>query len=78
MQNMWQKLPHIRNRLYGRERNHLKTPEQVTRVLYLHVISFKMHERDTATGKQLDTLLQMTVEHVLMQRFKQSTAWTAK
>ena len=37
-----------------------------------------MHERDTATETEFNTVLQMTVEHDLTQRFKQSTKWTAK
>ena len=64
--------------LYGRERNRLKTPEQVTRVIYLHVILFRMRERYTATEKKLDYVLHMTLEHTLTQRFKQNTKWRAK
>ena len=37
-----------------------------------------MHQSDTATEKELDTVLQMTVERVLTQRFKQSPKCTAK
>ena len=37
-----------------------------------------MHEGDTDTEKELDTVLQMTLEYVLTQRFKPSTKWTAK
>ena len=29
----------------------LKTPEQIISVVYVHVILFRMHERDTATEK---------------------------
>ena len=32
-----------------------------------------MHERDTTTEKEFDAVLQMTLEHVLTQRFRQST-----
>ena len=55
----------IRGILYGRERNRLKTPEQITSVIYLHVTLFKIHEKDTATDKELNTVLRVTVEHVL-------------
>ena len=37
-----------------------------------------MHERNTATDYELDTLLQETLEHVLTHRFKQQTKWRAK
>ena len=37
-----------------------------------------MHARDTTTEKELDTVLQMTVEQVLIQRFKQSPKCTTK
>ena len=37
-----------------------------------------MHLRDTTTEKELDTVLQMTVEQVLIQRFKQSPKCTTK
>ena len=63
---------------HGRERNSLKTPEQVTLLVYLHVILFRMHERDTATELEFRSVLQLTLEHILTQRFKQSTTWTAK
>ena len=63
---------------YGRERNSLKTNEQVTLLVYLRVILFRMHERDTATELELRNVLQMTLEHVLTQRFNQSTKWAAK
>ena len=41
----------IRDILYGRERNCLETSEQVTSILFLHVILFRMHKRDSATDK---------------------------
>ena len=56
----------------------LKYPEQITRLAYLHIVVFRMHERDTDTEKELDTVLQMTLEYALTQRFKPSTKWTAK
>ena len=71
--NPLSKLPEIRNICYGRKRNHSKTPEQITSFVYLHVILFRMHEKDTATETEFNTVLQMTVEHDLTQRFKQST-----
>ena len=37
-----------------------------------------MHERNTAIEKDFDILLQVTQEHVLSRRFKQSIKWTAK
>ena len=64
--------------MYGRVRNRLKTLEQITRVVYLHVILFRMRERYTATEKKLDYVLHMTLEHTLTQRFKQNTKWRAK
>ena len=50
----------------------------MTSVVYLHVILFRIHERDTAAEKELDTVLLMKLEHVLTQRFKQTAKWTAK
>ena len=47
------------------KRRRLKTPDQVIPIIYIHVFLFKMHERDTATKKDADTVLQMTQEHVL-------------
>ena len=37
-----------------------------------------MHARDTTTEKELDTVLQMTVEQVLIQIFKQIPKCTTK
>ena len=37
-----------------------------------------MHEKNTTTEKELDTVLKMTVEDIPTQRFKQSSSWTAK
>ena len=37
-----------------------------------------MHKRDTATEKESDTVLQITLQHVLIQRFKRNTKWKAK
>ena len=62
--------------MHGKQRNRLKTPEHVTSVL--HIILIRMHGRDTATEKEFDAILQMTPEHVLTQRFKQSNKWTTK
>ena len=60
------------------KRNRLKTPEEVTSVVYHYVILFRMYERDISIEKEFDTVLQMTLENVLTQRFKQSTKLTAK
>ena len=37
----------IRDIYYERERNWLKTPEQLTSVLFIHVVLFRIHERGT-------------------------------
>ena len=58
-------LQQIRDILYGGERNYFKTPERITSFIWLQVILFKMHERDTSTKKEFDTVLQMTLEYVL-------------
>ena len=34
-------------------------------VAYFDVVLFRLHERDTATEKEFDTVLQMTLEDVL-------------
>ena len=47
--------------MYTRERNRLKSPEQITSVVYAHVILLRMYARDTATDKEFDTVLQMTL-----------------
>ena len=39
---------------------------------------FRIHERETATEKELDIILRMSVERVVVKRFKQSTKWTPK
>ena len=36
-------------------------------------ILFRIHEKDTVTGLKLVIAIQMTLEHVLAQRYKQST-----
>ena len=59
----------------GRKRNRLKTFQQVTHVVYLHAILVSMHEKGIATEKEFDTVLQITLKHVLTQRFKQNTKW---
>ena len=45
---------------------------------YLRVISFRMHESDTARAKEFGNLLLMTVGHLLPQRFKQTYKWAPK
>ena len=47
-------------------------------VAYFDVVLFRLHERDTATEKEFETVLQMTLEDVLTSIFKQSTEWTKK
>ena len=47
-------------------------------VAYFDVVLFRLHERDTATEKEFETVLQMTLEDVLTSIFKQSTEWTEK
>ena len=74
--NAFLKLQQIRDILYGRERFRLKTSGQITSVF--HVIFFRMYERDTATEKRCDIVLQTALGHFLTQRFKESTKWTAK
>ena len=48
-----------RHNIYGRERNCLKTLEQVTRVVYLRVALSRMYERDPITEKKFGTEIQM-------------------
>lgn len=43
--------------MYGREKSQLKRPEQITSIVYFHVILFRMHERDTAREKEFDSPL---------------------
>ena len=64
--NTFLKLLQLRDILYSRERNRLKTPEQVTRVICLHVILFRMHGRDATKAKEFDTVFQMTQKEVLI------------
>ena len=49
--NVLLKLQQTRDILYGRERNHCKNPEQITSVVYLHVVLLGMNEIETATEK---------------------------
>ena len=56
----------------------LKTPGQLTSVVCIYITFFRMHERDIATEREFNTVLQMTLEHVLTQKFKESTKWTEK
>lgn len=37
-----------------------------------------MHEKDTAADINFDIAMQMTLEHSLVQRLKQSTKWTTQ
>ena len=45
-------------------------------LLFLSIVIFRMHERDTAIAKGFGIVLQMTLEHVVPQR--KSITWTAK
>ena len=65
------KVQQIRGILYGRERICLKPLLRIASVVYLYAILFRMHERDTTTEEKRDTALQMTVEHIQIQIFKQ-------
>ena len=52
----------IKDILHGRERNPLKTLEQVTPVVYfrvVHVTLFRMHEIVTTTEGEFDAVLKM-------------------
>lgn len=42
---------------YVERKKYLKTPELITGVLYLHVILFKVHEKDQAKEKESDIVL---------------------
>ena len=61
--------------MYGKKKkkNQWKSPKQIATVVNIHVILFMMQLRDKTTEKEVDTVLQMTLELVLTQRFKQST-----
>ena len=37
-----------------------------------------MHEKRTLTNQELDILIQVTREHILARKSKQTTKWTAK
>ena len=63
--------------MHGREKDCLKAPEHITSLVYLHVILFGIHKTDSGAQKEFDTVLKMKSEHVLTQRLKQSTKWTA-
>ena len=53
-------MPQIRDILFGSKKNGSQNFEQVTRVAYLHVILFRMPEKDTDTEKKIDIVLQIT------------------
>ena len=55
--------------LHLRERTRSKIPEQITSVVYLYVILFRMHKSDTAIEKEFDITLQMLPDRILAQRF---------
>ena len=76
--NPFEKPQQFKDVLYGRGRNHLKTREQITTVVYPHVTAFRVDEKNTPKGKEFDTVLLMTLEHILTSRFKQRTKLTSK
>ena len=45
--------------------NITEKPELIISVACFHAVLFRLHERDTATEKEFDTVLQMTLEDVL-------------
>lgn len=48
------------------ELEHLEHFEgQIITIPYIHVFSFRIHEKDTATEIRLGTAIQMTLEHAL-------------
>ena len=53
-------------------------PAQITSVVYVYVILFRMHERDTATETVFDIVLQKLPDGALAQRFKLRSKWSAK
>ena len=54
------------------EKNWWKISEQILTVAYLHLILFRIHEKDTATEIKFDIVIQMTLVYVLTKRSKQS------
>ena len=50
----------------------MKISEQILTVLYLHLILFRIHEKDTGTEIKFDIVIQMTLVYVLAKRLKQS------
>ena len=53
----------------------MKNLEQIVAV-YLHFISFRMHERAIAT--KMNMIVHMAVEYVLFQKSMESAKWTAQ
>ena len=51
---------------------YLKATRQVTRVVWLNVILFRIYEKDAATENEFGTALQTALEPYLTQRFKQN------
>ena len=47
-------------------------------MLFIFMLSYRMHERETATEKEFDIISEMSLDCVLGQRFEQTTKWTAK
>ena len=62
---------------YGRGWDRLKTGWLL--VLFILMFLFKIHKRDTATEKELDSVIKMTIVQVKdSRRFKQNAKWTVK
>ena len=53
-----------------KKKKSVEIPKQTATVVNIHVIMFIMQWRDKATEKEVDTVLQMTLELILTQRFK--------
>ena len=68
----------LQQRYVAFKRRCWKVPEQNTTDVYFHVLLLEMHEKRTLTNQELDILIQVTREHILAQKSKQTTKWTAK
>ena len=56
----------------------MKISEQILTVAYLHLILFRIHEKDTSTEIKFDIVIQMTLVYVLAKRLKQGVKQTAR
>ena len=50
----------------------MKISEKILTVAYLHLILFRIYEKDTSTEIKFDIVIQMTLVYVLTKRLKQS------